>query len=242
MIDRSTDEDLTQILDWLRLEAEEERNTFHTNRDMIVEGHGGRKLFVLREGVEVAAFALGGAGVIDIFETRPGYRGQAYGRELAQFCIERAATADMAVIEFECAPRTSLPFWQAMGFEQIRPRHGSNPWVSLRVARRHTLPAGDPVDVIIRTFDEAVTYSDIAPMHEYRPTAIRSPDGVIHLSERVVLHEPDLPDNREPAVEIVVAGNRVALDKAKRPELAAIGVRHDRFLQYYIDQIDPDGA
>lgn len=239
MIERSTEEDLRQILGWLEREAREDGNTFHSQRDMIAKGHAAGELYVLREGAEVAAFALGAPGAIDILETRPGYRGQGYGRELAQFCIDRAAAADMAVIEGECAPETSLPFWQAMGFEQIKPRYGYNPWVSLRVPKKHDLPAGTPIDVVMRTYDEEVMYSEgISPIHEYRPTAVRSADGTIHLGERIVLHEPNLAMGQDLVVEIEVAGEKVARDKAKRAELAAFGVRHDQFQQYYIDQID----
>jgi hypothetical protein len=96
-----------------------------------------------------------------------------------------------------------------------------------------------PVDVVVRTYDEEIMYLEgIAPIHEYHPMATRSANGTIHLGERIVLHEPSLATGHDLVVEIEVARKRVARDKAKRAELAALGVRSDRFQQYYIDQID----
>ena len=241
-IRQSTDADLVDILDWLQREAAEEGNTFHSNRGLIAKGHEAGELYVLETEAQLAAFALGAPGVIDIFETRPGLRGKGYGRQLAQFCIDRAAAADMAVIEGECAPETSLPFWEAMGFEQIRPRYGDNPWVSLRVGKTNILPPGAPVDVVVRTFSEQVLYSDgVAAIGTYRPTAVKAADGLIYLAKRIVLHEPNLANGRDLVIEIEVDGRCIARDKAKRAKLAAIGVRHDRFQQYYVDRIDPAG-
>lgn len=242
MIGRSTAADLTEVLNWLAQEAAEGNSTFHPNRGLISEGHDEGDLVVMRDQGRVVAFSLGAPGVIDIFETRPDCRGRGYGRVLADHCIERAAAANMAAIEFECAPDTSLPFWQAMGFEEIPAPYGYNPWVMLRVGKRYPLPAGTPVEVVIRTFDEEVMYDQgIEPLHEYRPAAVRTENDVVHLLDRVVLHEPGLPRDHDLAVEIKLGGERLVLDKAKRAKLAAFGVRHDRFRQYFVDRIDPHG-
>ena len=238
----ASETDLAEILDWLHQEADEDGNTFHSNRDMIVDGQAKGVLYVLKDGGEVVAFAQGAPGVIDIFETRPGLRRRGYGRTLAKFCLGRAAAADMAVIEGECAPPTSLPFWQAMGFEQIPTRHGHNPWVLRRLTRAHELPAGATAEVVVRTFGEEVLYRDaVTPLHVYRPQAVRAADGRVYLAERVVLHEPAIENGRDLAVEIIVDGVVLARDKAKRAKLEAIGVRHDRFRQYYLDVIDRAG-
>ena len=242
VIEPSTDADLHQIFAWLEDEATHDRNTFHSNREMIAEGHREGELHVLRDGEDVIAFAHGAPGIINILETRPGMRGRGHGRRLARFCIDRAAEADMAVIEGECAPATSLPFWQAIGFERIPPRYGSSPWVMLRVAKTHVLPEGDPSAVVVRTFDEEAMYrAATAAIGEYRAHAIRDTAGIIHLPERIVLHEASLANGRELVLEIEVDGQVLAREKAKRAKLAAMGVRHDKFRQYYLDRIDPKG-
>lgn len=239
----STDEDLGQILDWLRVEDEEGHSTFHSNRNMIAKGHDAGELLVLKEGDEVAAFALGAPGVIDIFETKPAFRRSGVGRTLAHYCIERAAKADMAVIEGECAPSTSLPFWKHMGFQEIRARYGHNPWVGLRVPKRFATPEGHDREVIIRVYDESVAYrTDVEPIAEYRPRAVLAEDCAIYLEERVALYAPDIPQGNDVAVEIVVNGTRLSLAKAKYEESEALGVRHDRFRNFYIDVIDPGAA
>jgi GNAT superfamily N-acetyltransferase len=243
MIERSSDEDLGEIIRWLATEAAEGNSTFHPNRNLIAQGHVDGELLVLREHEKVVAFALGEPGIIDILETRPGYRGRGLGRRLAQHCIDRAAAADVAVIECECAPPTSLPFWQAMGFERIPSRYGHNPRVLLRVDKRHRLPSGSPVAVVIRTFDEEALYREAVPsLHEYRPTAVRLESGKIALAERILLHEPTLPNGHDLAVEIEVDGELVVFDKAKRQKMSAIGVRHDRFQYFFLDRINPEAT
>ncbi len=242
MIERSNDADLETVLGWLALEAAQGKSTFHPNRNMIAKGHSEGELLVLRDQDLVVAFALGSPGVIDILETRPGYRGRGFGRRLAQHCIDRAAAADMAVIEGECAPATSLAFWQAMGFEQIPARYGYNPWVLLRIGKRHRLPEGVPADVVLRTFDEEALYHDnMSPLAEYRPVAVHANLGIIQLAERVVLYEPALPNGNDLVVEIALNGKRLVREKAKRAKLNAIGVRQDKFRRYYLDHIDPRG-
>ncbi|MCW1985384.1 UNVERIFIED_ORG: GNAT superfamily N-acetyltransferase [Sphingomonas sp. R1F5B] len=242
-IEISTDERLGQILDWLRIEDQGGEITFHPNRNMITNGHDAGELLVLKEGDEVAAFALGAPGVIDIFETKPAFRRSGEGRKLVRYCIERAAEGDMAVIEVECAPSTSLPFWKHMGFQEIRARHGHNPWVGLRVPKPLALPDGQDREVVIRVYDESVTYlADVKPVAEYRPQAVLGEDGAIYLEERVALYAPDIPPGNNVAVEIIVQGARLGLGKAKRDELEALGVRHDPFRNFYIDVIYPTTA
>jgi GNAT superfamily N-acetyltransferase len=242
-ITMSKDEDLVQILEWLRAEDEEGKTTFHPNRNMITRGHEAGELLVLKAGDEVAAFALGAPGVIDIFETKPTFRRSGVGRMLAQHCIERAAQSDIAVIEGECAPSTSLPFWKRMGFQEIRARYGHSPWVGLRVPKRFELPDGEAREVVIRVYDESVAYrADVEPVAEYRPRAVLANDGVVYLEERVALYAPDIPPGNDVAIEIVLEGARLGLAKAKYEESEALGVRRDRFQNFYIDVIDPSAV
>lgn len=242
-IESATHSDLEFILAWLAAEAATGEQTFHGNRNLIAQGQKEGELFVLREAGETVAFALGKPGVIAIQETRPDRRGNGYGRILAKWGIDRALAEDIVVIEGECSPDTSLGFWKTMGFREMPPRYGHNPWVYLTLPKRLSVPAGEPVEVVIRVFDQDHLYYDHVPVaSEHRPAAARAADGVIHLAERVVIFVPDLPMGHDVSLEILVNAERLFFDKAKRSEAAAIGVKRDAGYEFYIDSILPGPA
>lgn len=239
-IGRATQGDLETILAWLAAEAAGGDQTFHGNRNMIAKGQEEGALFVLREAGEIVAFALGKPGEIAIQETRPERRGEGHGRMLAQWGIDRARDADIVVIEGECSPSSSLGFWKTMGFREMRPRYGHNPWVYLLLAKPLPLPAGEPVEVVIRIFDQDHLYYDDTPIaSEHRPPAALNVDGVIHLAERIVIYVPDLPMGHDVSLEIVVNGERLFFDKAKRSVAEALGVQRDAGYEFYLDRILP---
>ncbi|GAA0648444.1 hypothetical protein GCM10009424_26040 [Sphingomonas ursincola] len=239
-IECATQSDLEIILAWLAAEAAAGNPTFHGNRNLISKGQEEGELFVLREAGEIVAFALGKPGEIAIQETRPDRRGKGHGRMLAQWGIDRARMADMVVIQGECSPSTSLGFWKTMGFGEMRPRYGHNPWVYLLLPKPLPVPAGEPVEVLIRVFDQDHLYSDEVPVaSEHRPAAARDAGGVIHLAERIIIYVPNLPMGHEVSLEIVVNGERLFFDKAKRSVAAARGVKRDAGYEFYIDRILP---
>lgn len=240
-IELATQEDLEKTLAWLAAEAASGDQTFHGNRNMIAKGQEEGELFALREAGEIVAFALGKRGEIAIQETRPNQRGRGYGRILAQWGIDRARSADIVLIEGECSPSTSLGFWKTMGFREMRPRYGYNPWVYLALPKPLPVPAGEPVEVSIRVFDQDhLYYSDAPVASEHRPPAARDADGVIHLAERIVIFVPDLPMGHDVSLEIVVNGERLFFDKAKRSEAAALGVKRDARNEFYVDRVFPN--
>lgn len=240
MIEPATASDLETILAWLAAEAAAGEKTFHGNRNLIARGQEEGELFVLREGGEIVAFALGKPGEIAIQETRPDQRGKGYGRVLAQWGIDRARAANIVLIEGECSPDTSLGFWKTLRFQEMRPRYGYNPWVYLKLTKALPLPAGEPAEVLIRIFDQDHLYNDEVPIaSEHRPAAMRDAAGVIHLSERIVIFAPDLPMGHDISLEIVADGRRIFFDKAKRSEAAALGVKRDPGYEFYLDRITP---
>jgi GNAT superfamily N-acetyltransferase len=237
-IEPATQGDLDTILMWLAAEAAAGVQTFYGNRDLIAKGQQAGELFILREAGEIVAFSMGKPGEIAIQETRPDRRGEGHGRMLAQWSIDRASEADIVVIEVECSPSTSLSFWKTMGFREMPPPHGYNPWVYLPLSKSLPVPAGEPVEVLIRVFDQDHLYSDDVPVaSEHRPAATRDQSGVIHLAERIVIYVPDLPRGHEVSLEIVVNDVRLFFDKAKRPEAEALGVERDAGYEFYIDRI-----
>ena len=240
IIELATQNDLETILAWLAAEAAAGDQTFHGNRSLIAKGQENSELFVLRNAGEIVAFTLGKSGEITIQETRPDQRGKGYGRILARWGIDRARSADIVVIECECSPSNSLGFWKAMGFKEMRRIYDPNPWVYLVLPKPLPVPAGNPVDVLIRVFDQDHLYSeDAAVASEHQPQAARDADGVIHLAERIVIFVPDLLMGHDVALEIVVNGERLFFDKAKQSEAAALGVKRDAGYEFYIDRILP---
>ncbi len=244
IIEPSSDEDLHQVLDWLKQERVHEGFGFYSNANLIENGHAaGDELFVLKAGPAVAAFVLGRPGSIDIFETRPDLRGCGYGRILANFCIDRGYHADIAVMEFECSPETSLPFWKKVGFSERPAPWGDGTWVMKMMAKRLDLPDGDPTEVTIKILSEEYAWSDNnEAIYEYRQRAIVDQSGVIWLPTRVVIFAPELPRNMDVAVEIVVDGVRRIIGKAKYEEPRNAGVLRDRGGNFYIDKIIPSSS
>lgn len=140
-------------------------------------------------------------------------------------------------------PEASGPFWQSLGFEEIPPRYGHNRWMMLRIGKQHYLPPGIPAEVVIRTFDaEALYRSAVAPLSEYRPAAVLVADGSVQLAERIVLHEPGLGYGCDLAVEISLNGTRLVFDNVTREGMEALGLRHDRFRQFFVDRIYSQAA
>lgn len=243
MIDRSTDADMEDISDWLAHIAPAHARPLHRSRAMVQKGHRTGNLYVLRHRGRAVSLALGSAGMIDLLGTHPAYRSRGFGGALAEHCIRRAAQADMAAIEIECLPETALPFWQSLGFQEIEPRFGHNRWAMLRVPKQHDLPPGAAVDVMVRTFDaRALHSSDDPPLSEYRPAAVLVAGRAVQLAKRVVLHEPHRTGRSDLAVEITLNGQRLVFEQVNRRKMEAFGVRHDRFRQFFIDRIFPNGA
>lgn len=238
MIDLSTDEDVKEILDWLAEIAPEQQRPYHHSRRMIERGHQRQNLTVLRHKGQVVSVALGSPGAIEIFGTHPDFRGRGFGGALAEHSIAQAALADVAAIELECVPEASLPFWQSLGFEEIDPHYGHNIWAMLRVTKQNDLPEGVPVEVVMRTFvAEALHLGQLTLLHEYRPRAVLLANQAVQLAERIVLHEPQVTNGLALVVEMTLNGKRLAFDQVEHEVMKAVGMRHDRFRQFFIDRI-----
>lgn len=106
--------------------------------------------------------------------------------------------------------------------------------------KRFELPVGEPADVALRVFSEEVLYRDSAPViFEHRPNSVVDEQSVAHLAERVAIIAPELPNGKDVAVEIVIDGERRLLTKAKYEKARDVGVRQDRWSNFFIDRILP---
>jgi GNAT superfamily N-acetyltransferase len=239
IIRKANDADLKRIRDWLAGEdAAGVEDGFFCNWEVIHRSHLEGELLVYIERLtgEPIGFQLGGLLSPGILQVRSDSRRKGIGRKLVEHCIEEARKNDNPFLFIDCEPRSSIPFWKRMGFSMFKGENGEN--FGYRVlSKKYKLPAGQPIDVTIRFYSEDRKWNErVEPRSSFDVTARRTADGVIHLPERVSFFERIHPNARDVVVEIIADGERLYLDKGKRPEGTRIGIV--RVSEgYYIDQI-----
>jgi formylglycine-generating enzyme required for sulfatase activity/ribosomal protein S18 acetylase RimI-like enzyme len=155
-IRRATQDDLALVLAWLKDEWDQggpERG-FWCNRNPVVKGEAKGDLSVLvRSGDDIPiGFLLSSEATLDIMEIRPEFRRQGLGWMLAQHGLHRIKEAGEIGLVIECAPMTSVPFWESLGF-----RHIERPWgndgsyyASYVFSKRSYMPQGPFVRVLVK--------------------------------------------------------------------------------------------
>jgi GNAT superfamily N-acetyltransferase len=108
--------DLAAIDEWLRKERDETGDGFYCNWGIIVSSFEERELYVLRTDGYPVAFLSDQGATHNIAEVHPEHRGKGYGKRLATHMIALSREHGLSVIEIDCAPSTSVPFWRRMGF------------------------------------------------------------------------------------------------------------------------------
>ncbi|KQS49498.1 GNAT family N-acetyltransferase [Sphingomonas sp. Leaf198] len=239
---KSTDADRDFVLDWLQREHQQHGSGFWSNRNIIARAHDDGELWVIRENDQAVAFQVGDHAA-DIVSVRHDCRGGGYGTALFQASLERAVRDDVNVLEGQCAPETSLGFWNRMGFEQYdnwrRPDE-------LRV--RRVLPKAFPLPpdlpratVTVSFLPERALYSageTVTPIATYVIEGAVRPDGSVMLSRRALGLADDEPDSHDLAVRIEIDGNERILAKGKYA--GAAGVKHDwRGDAFFVDIVMP---
>jgi GNAT superfamily N-acetyltransferase len=237
-----TEKDRDQVLGWLEREFNEGTNDFWHNRNMIAEALEHNRFFVIRDGDEAVAFQVGeySPSIANVREDR---KGQGYGTAMLEASIARALDEDVNVLDVECAPRTSLTFWQKHGFE----RYGDmSDWGKLTarrfLPRSFDLPPELPrVPVTITFYPERVKYSrdeEVEPLAVHQVSGEYLDDGSLMLERRVFALD-DAKGNL--VIKIEVDGVQRYFDKAKYPEGKEVGVRHDwRGDTFFVDAIEPE--
>jgi GNAT superfamily N-acetyltransferase len=240
-IRRATKEDLSAIRAWLE---EEDRlgvhGNFLCNWNVIERAYKEKSLQVMidrtAEPPRLVAFQLGGLLQSGILQVRDNLRGSGLGRRFVEHCIRQALQKDECLLSIQCAPETSIPFWQRMGFTTYEEAGATYGYRILD--KTLPLPAGARlVDVTIRFFAEERKWNpSTPPLTEVRPAAVQTSDGVTHLAQRVLFHQDVHRHIRDIVVELEIKGKAVYLDKMKYERAAAFGVHRCRN-GWYIDQI-----
>ena len=203
MISIATNEDFEQIESWLKAEYEQLQEGFWVNRSHIKRAYEEGRLMVFRRNGEAVAFHSHAVNLQtdSIFVVRPDMRGCGIGLALARHIIDNAKATDACLIHISCAPASSLPFWEKLGFGRIRNDERSGALESfLPLDKTLVLPAeGNIVSVVIQFFSEDAG----APLlSEHRPQAKRLGDGSIALGERVIGFDQSLTADIRVSVEV----------------------------------------
>jgi GNAT superfamily N-acetyltransferase len=232
----ATKDDMRKVLAWLREEQLEGRpGNFLCNWNVIEAEHKRRAVIVCvdrQSGAPVGFFA-GSLATDAIVGVKYGLRGSGIGRALVERAVERSEDRDEHLLLVECAPITSVPFWEGMGFTRVGEKH------AYRVLPvKHELPPGAArIDVTIRFYpEEKKWHPDVQPLHSYAPVAVRISAEEVQLAERVFFFAALHPDARNVVAEVILGSTTVYADKVKYPEGERIGFKRCRN-GYQIDKI-----
>lgn len=241
-IRRSTDADLRAIHAWLvDQNARNVPGTFLCNWRLTEACHRDGELLIYVDGEsgDPVAYQWGGLVRPGILEVRHDMRGKGIGRKLVARRIAQAYERDQCLLVIQCTPSSSIPFWKRMGFTVFNSGDGHN-YAYRILEKKHELPSDAiPVSVAIRFFPKEREWKDDVPaLSAAEPCAVRTSDGVVHLSERVFFLSAIHHNAGNPVVEIEIGGQLIYRSKAKYEEAQRIGV-HSCTNGFYIDQISP---
>lgn len=159
-----------------------------------------------------------------IAEVREDLRGQGIGRKLVEHALTIARENDIACIDIECTPETSIPFWKKLGFKLYSENNAY-----LLIEKPLPLPTvAEPVDIEISFYPESRKWSsETKAIYSFSPSAVKGKDSLIYLSHRVAIFANSSIWNSDPIVSIKASGYEVYLGKAKHQEASDIGVKYN---------------
>jgi GNAT superfamily N-acetyltransferase len=112
-----TEADRDHVLGWLEREFTDGVNGFWYNRGIVAKAHADGDFYVIKDGDEAVAFQVGHYGA-DIINVRKDRQGEGFGTAPLEASVARACRDNVNVLDVECAPRSSLAFWEKHGFER----------------------------------------------------------------------------------------------------------------------------
>ncbi len=229
-VEKATEADLAEVLRWLEQEYNEAGYGFWSNEGIIRRALEDDELWVIRHGDTVVAFQVGNHSP-DIACVRSDFQRQGLGTELFLASLARAERDDVTVLQGECSPKTSLPFWEKHGFERFgRLDEYSAVKVRRILHKDWELPAEVPVvDVRISFYDERALYEEgIEPFVVHKIRGAMFDDGEVSLDRRVIAANGDRPGGNDLVVKIEVDGVERCFSKAKHEQAQNAGVEYDR--------------
>lgn len=239
-----TKRDLDQILEWLEREFTAGENDFWYNKGLIAEALTRGDFYVIRDGDEAVAFQVGDYGA-SIANVRKDKQGRGFGTALLDASVARADRDGVNVLDVECAPRSSLTFWEKHGFERYGDMSDWGRLTARRVLHRSfDLPPELPrVPVRIEFYPERVKYSrdeQVEPLAVHHLSGVYRPSGELMLERRVIGVDDTGRDGGNLVIKIEVDGEVRYFDKAKYDEAEDAGIVQDwKGGAFYLDAIEP---
>lgn len=238
-VKHATDQDLATILGWLETEYYEDGESgFWCNRHSIEERHREwDDLYVVRQAGEAVAFQTGEYSP-SISSTRKDVRRLGYATALFEAGRKRAIAANVNLLDIECTPRTSWPFWQNRGFVRYG---GMGEWATINarmeLVRHFDLPRDAERKMVhVAFYPEEKKWSDeVEPIRAITLQSAMLDDGLLQLPRRAVGIVDAVPRG-DMVVEIVVDSEVICCEKAKYAD--GFGVQRDtRGGTFYLDCI-----
>ncbi|RWR13837.1 GNAT family N-acetyltransferase [Paenirhodobacter populi] len=210
---------------------------FRCNWDSVKQGwlDGRSTLDVLVKDSRAIGFLDG----YDILEIHPAERGKGYGRVLAEFMVNRAWSEGRSVVKIEIAPRSALPFWEAMGFTAVHGRRGNGGGIYAYKVMPRPLsgPDGQELSYVVEFFTPEDKYAGRPPFVRYEGAGTLTGDGTVRLTERAICFEPSCLDTYDCFAKVRLNDEVVFFDKVKREEASKLGFVQDEGYIYYIEKI-----
>lgn len=126
---KSTDRDLIETLDWLRVEKRNRGDSLFCNASVIASHHCLGQAYVARiRGRCVGLLTVGHVGDrIEITAVRPGYRRMGIARRLIGYWVKQARRRGIEKITADCVTERGRALCEALGFRPVDdsewPRH-----------------------------------------------------------------------------------------------------------------------
>lgn len=150
------------------------------------------------------------------------------------------------MLDVECAPRSSLTFWEKHGFERYGDMSDWGRLTARRVLHRSfDLPPELPrVPVTVEFYPERVKYSrdeQVEPLAVHHLSGVYRPGGELLLERRVIGVDDTGRDGGNLVIKIEVDGEVRYFDKAKYDEAEDAGVVQDwKGGAFYLDAVEPN--
>lgn len=225
----ATARDLAAIKVWLREEREQTGEGFFCNWNVIADLFEKHEVFVVDAAGDPVAFLANEGAHHLIAEVRPDQRGRGYGRMIAEAMVEQSTAKGLSVIEIDCAPETSVPFWTRMGFTPVPSRRGfgGGAYACREIPRPLALGRGERVPFAVRFYDEAGRHRGGEPFRAYQGEGELRDGRLVALPERAICYGPEVRHLLDCYARVDVNGRTVFMDKTKRQEAVALGVECD---------------
>jgi GNAT superfamily N-acetyltransferase len=228
----ATDDDIKQVHDWLVDHHRREiHGSFLCNWNLTQREHDkGNVIVGVYENVPVA-YMWADFGIVEV---REDYRRKGIGRNLVEYALDRARSSDNYCINIECAPETSIPFWQHMDFKLYNRNHAY-----LIIEKSLPLPkVGEPVDIEISFYPESKKWEpETTALKVFSPPASKTSNGTIYLGNRVAIFGDGSIWHNDPVLGIRISGSEIYIDKAKYQKATDLGVQSNNGA-YAIERIN----